>query len=66
LAAKVVVFDCLRRILKVILINLGSDELKEILADAHIFKKAQVATVIVEGDGQRKRGQKGYLRVGRI
>jgi len=33
-------------------INLRSDELNEILADAPILKKAQVATVIVEGDGQ--------------
>jgi len=39
-------------------INLGSDDLKEILADAPIFKK--VATVIVEGDGQS--GEEEWLR----
>ena len=32
-------------------IDLGSDEIKEILADVPIVKMAQVATVIAEGDG---------------
>jgi hypothetical protein len=46
-------------------IDLGSDELKEVLADAPIVKKAQVATVAVDGDGpsEEERG-KGTFELG--
>jgi len=46
-------------------IDLGSDELKEVLADAPIVKKAKVATVAVDGDGpsEEERG-KGTFELG--
>ena len=46
-------------------IDLRSDELKEILADAPIVKKAQVVTVINEGDEQSEReGENGTFDLG--
>ena len=46
-------------------IDLGSDELKEVLADAPIVKKAQVAAVTVDADGQSEEEHgKGTFELG--
>ena len=46
-------------------IDLGSDKLKEVLADAPIVKKAQVAAVTVDADGQSEEEHgKGTFELG--
>jgi len=46
-------------------VELESDDLREVLTDTPIVKKAQVATVVVEGDGQSELTKKSS-RAGRM